>query len=66
LIGSIKEKFSRITERFEPIKNYNDGVFISNSFDATSHFENETENVLKLYKEITGKELDLTNLPEDT
>ncbi len=27
-----------------------DGLFISNSFDPTSHFENETECVLRLYK----------------
>jgi Rab GDP dissociation inhibitor len=65
LIGNVREKFVRITERYEPVKNYDDGVFISNSFDATSHFENETENVLNLYKQITGKDLDLTNLPED-
>lgn len=43
----------------------NDGLFISNSFDATSHFENETENVLNLYKAMTGKDLDLENLPND-
>lgn len=65
LIGPVREKFTRITERYEPIKNYGDGVFISNSFDATSHFESETDNVLSLYKQITGKDLDLTNLPED-
>ena len=40
-------------------------MVISTSFDATSHFENETENVLQLYKLISGKELDLTNLPEE-
>lgn len=65
LIGNVREKFVRITERYEAIKNTNDGVFISNSFDATSHFESETENVLNLYKQISGKDLDLTNLPED-
>lgn len=43
----------------------NDGLFISDTFDATSHFENETENVLRLYTEITGKTVDLENLPED-
>ena len=41
------------------------GLVISESFDATSHFENETENVLQLYKKITGKDLDLVNLPEE-
>jgi Rab GDP dissociation inhibitor len=55
LVGKIREKFVRISERYEAIKNYGDGVFISNSFDATSHFESETENVLSLYKQITGK-----------
>ena len=51
IIGPIKEKFIKISERYEPVKtNFGDGVFISNSFDATSHFESETENVLKMYK----------------
>lgn len=65
LLGGVKEKFIKVSDRYEPIKNFGDGVFISNSFDATSHFESETENVLKMYKDITGKDLDLTNLPED-
>ena len=65
MIGTVREKFIKISERYEPIKNYGDGVYISNSFDATSHFESETENVLNLYKQISGKDLDLTNLPED-
>ena len=65
LCGTIKEKFVKITERYVPTTKSTDGLFISESFDATSHFENETENVLKLYTEITGKEIDLENLPED-
>jgi len=32
--------------------------------NPTSHFEGETENVLELYKKITGEELDLVNLPD--
>lgn len=55
----------QIYDRYVPVKNdISDGVVISASFDATSHFENETENVLQLYKLITGKELDLVNIPE--
>lgn len=42
MVGSIREKFVRVSDRYEPVKNYGDGVFISNSFDATSHFESET------------------------
>ena len=66
IIGKVQYKFTKISERYEAKRgNYNDGVYISNSFDATSHFESETENVLELYKQISGKDLDLTDLPED-
>jgi len=50
MVGKIKEKFITISERYiVPPNKSNDGLFISESFDATSHFENETENVLRLY-----------------
>lgn len=66
IIGNVKEKFVKISDRYEPVPTKtNDGLFISNSFDATSHFENETENVLNMYKAMTGKDLDLENLPND-
>lgn len=65
MVGKVKEKFVTISERYVPTGKSTDGLFISDSFDATSHFENETENVLRLYTEITGKQLDLENLPED-
>lgn len=65
LIGPIKEKFLTISNMFVPKEKSQDGVFISTSFDPTSHFENETEDVLQLYKQITGKDVDLENIPED-
>jgi Rab GDP dissociation inhibitor len=42
-----------------------DNFYITRSLDAQSHFESATEDVLNLYKKITGKDLDLTNLPEE-
>jgi len=48
-----------------PKSDFKNNLIISRSFDPTSHFENETEDVLRLYKIITGKDLDLVNLPED-
>jgi Rab GDP dissociation inhibitor len=36
-----------------------DKAFISKSFDATSHFETEIDDVLDMYHRITGHELDL-------
>lgn len=40
LIGPIIEKFVRVTDRYVGETAKDDGLFISNSFDATSHFEN--------------------------
>ena len=33
--------------------------------DATTHFEKATKEVMRIYKEITGKEVDLTKKPEE-
>jgi len=66
LIGSVKETFTTVSEIFEPVSDkVTDNVFVSNSFGPVSHFEAETENVLALYKQITGKDLDLVNFPDD-
>ena len=43
-----------------------DYVYVSNSLHhPSSHFEAETELVLKMFKKITGKYIDLENLPEE-
>jgi len=61
LLGPILEKFISIEDTYEPIDDgTKDQIFISSSYDATSHFETTCEDVLEIYKRITGKELDLT------
>jgi len=40
-----------------------DKVFISQSFDPTSHFETAITDVMQIYKRITGAELQLTDGP---
>lgn len=65
LIGAVKEKFVTISDQFVASGDTSDNIFVTNSLDPTSHFETATDNVLELYKKITGKDLDLTNLPED-
>ena len=37
-------------------------VFISKSYDATSHFETTCEDVLDLYKKITGEPFDFSQI----
>lgn len=48
-----------------PDTDNSDNVFISSSYDPSSHFEGATNEVLRLYKKITGNDLDLVNLPDD-
>jgi len=60
LLGPIEEKFTFVEPLFEP---NDDGtknkVFISKSYDATSHFESTVDDVLDIYRRITGKELEM-------
>jgi len=60
LLGPIDDKFITVSTTYTPnTDGVKDKCFITDSFDATSHFETATEDVLKLYKRITGKEVDL-------
>ena len=38
---------------------------MTGTLDPTSNFESAAQDVLRVYKLITGNELDLENLPED-
>jgi Rab GDP dissociation inhibitor len=41
-----------------------DKIFVSTSYDATSHFETTCIDVLDLYKRVTGKDADLSPPPK--
>jgi len=57
----IDEKFISISDIKEPIADgTQDKCFISKSYDATSHFQTTSLDVMDMYKRITGKDLDLT------
>jgi Rab GDP dissociation inhibitor len=58
LIGPVLEQFVHISDTYEPVADgKQDHVFISTSYDATSHFETTVQDVLDMYKRITGKDL---------
>lgn len=66
IIGPVNEKFLTVSDVYVPTDDgTKDNIFVSASFDPTSHFESETIQVLKEYKRISGKDIDLENLPED-
>ncbi|MED6144075.1 Rab GDP dissociation inhibitor beta [Stylosanthes scabra] len=61
LLGPVDEIFFDAYDRYEPTNQHDvDSCFISTSYDATTHFETTVNNVIDMYKKITGKELDLS------
>jgi len=63
LLGPILTKFDDVVDLHEPKEDGRaDGCFISKSFDATSHFETTSLDVMDLYKRVTGEDLDLTQI----
>jgi Rab GDP dissociation inhibitor len=47
-----------IKDIYEPVADGKaDGVFVSRSYDATSHFETVCQDVKDIYQRLTGNEL---------
>eukprot|EP00123_Amoebidium_parasiticum_P008545 comp18877_c0_seq1/m.20957 comp18877_c0_seq1/g.20957 ORF comp18877_c0_seq1/g.20957 comp18877_c0_seq1/m.20957 type:complete len:448 (-) comp18877_c0_seq1:295-1638(-) len=61
LLGPIQEQFFAVKDLLVPV---DDGttnkIFITESYDATSHFETTCIDVMNVWKRITGEELDLS------
>jgi len=61
LLPKPEESFFWVSDIYEPTTTgVDDNVFISKSYDATSHFESSTNEVIALYERITGQHLDLS------
>jgi len=61
LLGKVDEIFYQTRDLYEPLSDgKKDQVFISRSFDAETHFDKSCEDILDIYKRITGKDMDLT------
>jgi len=65
LLGPIEQQFTSISDMYQPVEQGNGNVFVTPSYDALSHFEQETEDVLEIWKRITGQDLDLNLTPEE-
>lgn len=62
LLGPIDEKFVEVVDLHEPLAGGDsDGCYISKGYDATTHFETTVDDVLDMYKRITGKDIDLNS-----
>ena len=59
-------RFDDIVDTYEPTATgTEDNVFVTRSYDATSHFEFESREVMDLYERITGSPLDLNMSMEE-
>jgi Rab GDP dissociation inhibitor len=58
-LGRIEEKFmGQPIPLYEPLESgQGDSVFISKSYDATSHFETTTDDIRDVYRRAAGEEL---------
>lgn len=67
-LGAIEEKFmGPPIPLYEPLETgINDNLFISKSYDATSHFETTTDDVRDIYARATGEPLVVEGLREGT
>ncbi|KAI9678442.1 MAG: Rab GDP dissociation inhibitor alpha [Trizodia sp. TS-e1964] len=67
-LGNIQEKFmGPAIPLYEPLESgVNDNIFISKSYDATSHFETTTDDVKDIYRRAAGHELVVEGLREGT
>jgi len=64
LLGATLEKFVSISDLYEPMDNGQESqIFISKSYDESTHFETTCYDVLDIYKNITGEEFDFKSLP---
>ena len=60
------EMFVSVSDIQEPIHDAKgESLYITKSYDATSHFESSSKDVLALYEQITGEALDLNIQPGD-
>lgn len=60
LLGHVMQRFTTVATTYEPVgSGEDDKCYISSSFDGTSHFENDCDDLLSLYKRVTGTELDM-------
>jgi len=66
LLGGVLEMFISVSDIHEPINDpKTENLYISKSYDSTSHFETSSKDVLAMYESITGEKLDLNIEPPE-
>lgn len=57
-LNAVQSRFVSITPLYTPTTSgTDDNIFITRSYDATSHFETVVDDVKDVYKRVTGNDL---------
>lgn len=63
LLGPIEQKFVSVSDLYEPTDDgKKSNVFITKSYDATTHFESTCLDILDVYERIVGEKFDFTKV----
>lgn len=66
LLGTIYDKFVSVTPLYIPTDDgISDNIFITRSYDATSHFETVVDDVHNVWKRVVGQDLVIKKRAED-
>lgn len=66
LLGPIKQKFVWVSDVFKPKDDGKESqIFISESYDATSHFETTCLDVLDIFRRGTGEDFDFSKVKHE-
>ena len=66
LLGPVLDMFVSVSTIYEPFEDgKNSGLWISKSYDPSSHFEMASENILEIYEKLSGEKLDLNIEPDE-
>ena len=65
LLGPILKRFTSVSTTYKPVSDGSvDKCYISSSFDATSHFESDCDDLMSLYERVSGQKLDMNINPD--
>lgn len=66
LLGPVLEQFTSISDTYAPTEDGKaSNLYVTSSYDATSHFESASDDILEIYEKIMGEKLDLTIQPPE-
>lgn len=66
LLGNVLKDFFVTNDTYIGVnEKVEDEIYIPSSMDASTHFQAATQEVMEIYKRVTGKDVDLNSNPQD-